>query len=304
MQFRLLILGSNSAIPAFGRNPSAQYLLHGPNAFLIDCGEGTQIRMSQFKAKRGKLRAILISHLHGDHIFGLPGLLTSLSLSGFDQPILIIGPNGISEFVNHAMLMSQSILRFPIEFKEIDEGVHECVYQNETLSIHCFPLDHRIPTFGYLFKEKKKAYRLDGEKLAAFGLSGEQIVQLRKEEKIILSSGQTIFLDEVALPPNESYSYAYCSDTRYSESILPYIEKVDLLYHESTFTRDMAELAKERYHSTAEEAAQMAKKAKVNKLLLGHFSSRFADLNVFKTEAEEIFLESHLAIEGKWYDIP
>jgi ribonuclease Z len=303
MNFRVLILGSNSAIPAFGRNPSAQYIQHFADAFLVDCGEGTQIRLSNFRVKRGKIRAIFISHLHGDHIFGLPGLLTTFSLSGFENEIHIIGPIGLKRFIETNLEISQSTLRFPIHIRELEENYSGIVYETSKLEVRTFPLNHRIATFGYCFQEKQKPLRLRGEHLEQYKLVPEKIHAIRSGADLQLPNGLVIPNSELTLPPHPSYSYAYCSDTLYDESLLNYIEHIDVLYHEATFGKDMKDLAKERYHSTSVEAAQIALLAKVKTLYLGHFSSRYQELEPLLEEAKTVFKDSHLAIEGQWIDI-
>ncbi len=303
MNFRVLILGSNSAIPAFGRNPSAQYIQYFADSFLVDCGEGTQIRLSTFRVKRGKIRAIFISHLHGDHIFGLPGLLTTLSLSGFDQEIQIIGPVGLKKFIEVNLEICESTLRFPVHILELEENYTGIVYENSKLEVRSFPLNHRITTFGYCFQEKPKPLRLRGDQIELYELDSEKIKAIRSGEDIQLPNGNIIPNKELTLPPHPSYSYAYCSDTLYDESVLKYIDRITVLYHEATFGKDMQNLAKERYHSTSVEAAKIAILAQVQKLYLGHFSSRYQELEPLLEEARTVFKESYLAVEGQWIDI-
>lgn len=299
MNFRILILGSNSAIPAFGRNPSAQYIQHFGESYLVDCGEGTQIRMSAFKVKRSRLKAIFISHLHGDHVFGLPGLLTTLSLSGFEEPIQLIGPMGISEFILHNLKFSESQLRFSLNILEVSHTVPQIVYESERLKVSSFPLTHRVPTVGYRFSEKIKRPRLRADLVKDLGLNTQEIKDIlsgKDFQGTIHKQNSDFFTDA---PP--SYSYAYCSDTLYDPAIIPYIQGVDLLYHEATFEEKLKSMALERYHSTAKQAAQMALLAGAKKLLIGHFSSRYQDLTGLLEEAREVFPDTELAEEGKWF---
>jgi ribonuclease Z len=303
MNFRVLILGSNSAIPAFGRNPSAQYIQHFGDSFLVDCGEGTQIRLTTFRIKRGKIRAIFISHLHGDHIYGLPGLLTTLSLSGFEHEIQIIGPVGLKRFIEINLEISQSNLHFPIHITELEENHTGIVFENAIFEVRSFPLNHRITTFGYCFQEKPKPLRLRGELIEKYRIDPSKIHAIRSGADFQLPNGIVIPNKDLTMPPHPSYSYAYCSDTIYDESLVKYIKQIDVLYHEATFGNDMLHLARERYHSTSEEAAKIALLAQVKTLYLGHFSSRYQELEPLLEEARTVFKESYLAIEGQWIDI-
>lgn len=302
MNFRVLILGSNSAIPAFGRFPSAQIIQHYGDAFLMDCGEGTQFRLSQFKVKRSKIRTIFISHLHGDHVFGLPGLLTSLSLSGHEHPLEIVGPTGLEIYLNTVLEISQSHIRFPLKITEL-EGNGGVVHETDKLVVSAFPLVHRIPTYGYLFKEKTKKNRIDQTKLTLFNLSPQQIQSILKDQDVTLEDGSCLKASDFILPPTPSHSYAYCSDTMYDEQVAMAVKGVDLLYHEATFDNSMSALARDRYHTTSGEAGKIAALAGVGKLLIGHFSSRYMDLQLLLDETRAEFTNTELAKEGLWFDI-
>jgi ribonuclease Z len=302
MNFRVLILGSNSAIPAFGRFPSAQIVQHYGDAFLIDCGEGTQFRLSQFKVKRSKIRTIFISHLHGDHVFGLPGLLTSLSLSGHEHPMEIIGPPGLQSYLNIVFEISQSNIRFPLKIHEI-EGNGGVVLETNKLIVTAFPLVHRIPTYGYLFREKTKKNRIDQDKLDQFKLNPQEIHSILKGIDVTGSDGSHLTASDFILPPNPSYTYAYCSDTMYDEQVAHAVKGVDLLYHEATFDNSMSALAHDRYHTTSGEAGKIATMAGVRKLLIGHFSSRYMDLQILLDETRAEFPNTELAKEGQWFEV-
>jgi ribonuclease Z len=302
MNFRVLILGSNSAIPAFGRFPSAQIIQHFGDLFLVDCGEGVQFNLSLYKVKRSKIKAIFISHLHGDHIFGLPGFLTSLSLSGHQHALEIYGPKGIKVFIDTILEVSESLLRFPLHVHEVS-GDGGKLFETEKVEVIAFPLKHRITTFGYLFREKPKKNRINGDLISQFGLSTSQIAALMQGNAIRLANGQEIDITHLEEPPSHSLSYAYCSDTVFDPSIIPHIQGVNLLYHEATFSDAMSHLAQERYHTTSLEAGRMAKLANVDKLIIGHFSSRYHDLIPLLQEAQSQFPNTLLAQEGIWFDV-
>ena len=240
--------------------------------------------------------------MHGDHIFGLPGFLTSLSLSGHEHPIHIFAPEGIISFIETTLKVSQSVLRFPLFINEI-YGEGGMLFETEKIEISAFPLKHRITTFGYLFKEKPKRNKINGDLLSQYALSNTQITSLMQGHKIRLDSGQVV--DEFLFfePPLPSFSYAYCSDTIFDPSIVSHIQGVNLLYHEATFSNAMVHLAKERYHTTSIEAGQIAKMANVDKLLIGHFSSRYHDLNILLEEAQSEFPNTLIAKEGVWFEI-
>jgi ribonuclease Z len=303
MNFELLILGSNSAVPYKGRFPSAQALTLRNSSYLIDCGEGTQIRLAEEQVKRNRFKAVFISHLHGDHVFGLPGLLTSFSLAGRKDPLFIFGPQGIREMIETAIRLSGSFLSYPVEFQEIITNKSVKVYESETIKVFAFPLQHRIPTYGYKFVEKEKARHIVPEKLELYNIPFTQIPDLRMGADGISVDGDVIPNREVTRDPHPVRSYAYCSDTIYDESLISHIAGVDLLYHEATFMHDLAEKARDRMHTTSCEAAMIAKKAKVQKLIIGHFSSRYDNLEPLLHEARSVFSNTELAIEGTRFEI-
>jgi len=299
MPVSILILGSNSALPAYGRHPSAQVFQYYGDNFLLDCGEGTQIRLSTYKVKRSKIKAIFISHLHGDHVFGLPGLLTSLSLSGHQAAIDIFGPIGIKAFVENTLHYSHSVLGFPLEIHETDPGSLMPIFSNKYFEVSAFPLKHRVPTCGYLFKEFPKKRGMLKEKIEEYNIPVEKILDIKSGANFIREDGKEIANYELTTEPVPPLTYAYCTDTIFDLELIKHIEGVDLLYHEATFCNDKRELAKDRFHSTAEEAATIAKTANVNKLIIGHFSSRYKQLECFLSEAQNIFPNTELALEGK-----
>jgi ribonuclease Z len=297
----LTILGNNSAVPAFDRHPTSQVITHNGNNYLIDCGEGTQIQLLRYKVRRSKISHIFISHLHGDHYFGLIGLLNSLSLLGHTQPITLFAPAPLKEIIDLQLKVSDTTLNFTLHFCAIEQaGV---LIDSATLRVKCFPTDHRIPCFGFSFEEKKLPRKLIPEKAKAAGIPTVFYERLAKGEDYTTKTGERIPVESVteAMPPGPKY--AYCADTRYNESMIEHIQSFDLIYHESTYLHALADRAHDRYHSTSIQAAELAKKAGVKRLLLGHFSSKYAVLDEFEKEAKTVFPETALAKEGLCYPI-
>ena len=290
-------------MPAYGRNHTSQVLEAGRCHFMIDCGEGTQIRMQHCHIKHGKIDHILISHLHGDHYLGLVGLLKSMHLQNRRKDLYLYGPKGLDDIITLQLKYSNTTLNYNLHFIRTNPEKNELIFENKFISVYSFPLDHRISCTGFLFTEQKKPYRIDKDKLLP-GLSLVQIAQLKKGEDITDESEGLIYKnDELTLPPRKSRSYAFCSDTRYNERILPTITGLDLIYHESTFLKEDELRASNTYHSTAEQAATMAKKAGVERLIIGHYSARYRDISLFEQEAKKIFGNTHLAIEGHSYEV-
>lgn len=296
------ILGANSAVPTKNRFSSAQLLEFEKGSYLIDCGEGAQIQLSKFSKKVSRLKAIFISHLHGDHILGLPGLLNSMALSGRDKSITIFSPVGLRKYVECYLEMSHSHVSFPIEYVEFDQIIEDVIYADENVKVTRFPLKHRIPTTGYRFDQNQSSYTIDSEKIKDLNKDYDLIKGL-KQGMNLMREGSLISFVDFTSPKCKPVSYAYCSDTIYLESVVKNIEEVDLLYHEATYLEDMAHLAAERGHSTAKEAAQIAKQAKVGKLILGHYSSRYLSLEKFVDEASEIFKNVDIAVDGKNFEL-
>ena len=303
MNFSLTILGSNSAIPAHGRFPSAQVLNIQEDLYMIDCGEGAQIRLSDFKIKRSKINQIFISHLHGDHVFGLPGLLNSFSLAGRKAPLDIFAPSGLEEMIDVIFETTQAHKTYEINFHVVDTEKHKLIFENKKIKVYSIPLQHRIATTGYLFKEKPFSKNIIPEKIAEHDIPFSKIKEIKDGADFTAEEGIVIPNHELVFEGKKPRSYAYCSDTVYLESIIPIIKNVNLLYHEATFGKEMAKVSFERGHSTTQEAATIAKKAEVGKLLIGHFSTRYLDLNILLNEANEVFPNSHLAIEGETFGI-
>ena len=303
MTFRLKILGANSAAPAFNRNQTSQVLQVHNNYILIDCGEGAQLRMSKARVKLNKINHIFISHLHGDHYFGLVGLISTMHLFGRKEDLNIFCPAALEEIISLQLKHSETVLNFKINYTFIDQMEGDLLFENKNLTVTKFRLNHSIFCCGFLFREQPKPVRINKDKLPD-NLSLADIAKLKKGDDIYDDNGKLLYKNsDLTLPPKISRSYAYCSDTKYDESIIPVIKGVDLLYHEATFSKEMEERAGKTFHSTAEQAAKIAKKSKTKKLLIGHYSVRYRELGPLLEEARRIFPETYLAIEGNFIDV-
>ena len=290
MSLKLTILGFNSAIPKKKSAPTAQLLEISNRHFLIDCGEGTQVQLRKAKAKFSKINHIFISHLHGDHVFGLIGLISTLQLLGKETPLWIFGPKGIQDFIMNQLRHTQSNCSFKLNFKELSSNESELIFEDDKVEVYTIPLNHRIYTNGYLFKEKKKPRKLNIDAVKKYPeIETCDYQNLKNGRDFELSNGAIIPNESLTFPPEKSLSYAFCSDTRYKPDIVPIIENVDLLYHEATFLEDLKEMADYTGHSTAKEAATIAREAKVGKLILGHFSNRYKNPVVLLEEAQKVF---------------
>ncbi len=295
----LTILGNNSAIPAFGRHPTAQILQTQDEKFLIDCGEGTQLQMANYKIRRSKINHIFISHLHGDHYFGLVGLLTSMSLLGRTQDLHIYAPAPLQDIIDLQLKVANSTLTYPLHFHPLQkEGV---ILDGKKITVQCFPVQHRIECWGFLFKEKKNPRKIHPEKVLVHEIPTSFYEKLQKGEDYVTKDGHTIPNHEVTMEGVKAKSYAYCADTIYDETLVDKIYGTDVIYHEATYLHALQETAASRYHSTAIQAASIAQKAGVKRLLIGHFSSKYEFLNEFLTEACSVFNNTELALEGISY---
>lgn len=303
MQFDLTILGSNGAIPAYDRHPSSQILNYNGNHFLIDCGEGTQFRLNKFGIKRGRLDNIFISHLHGDHYFGLIGLLTSFNLNWRETPLHIYGPAGLEEIMNVHFKHSNTQLKFQIHYHPTTDNAPQVIYEDSCLQVETIVLKHRLPTTGFLFKEKKGLRKILGEKIKEYNIPHNQITDIKKGAYFTDENGRIIPNTELTVDSPEPRSYAYCSDTVFTDSYTEQIKNVSLLYHEATFVDEHAERALETFHTTSRQAATLAKKANAKKLVIGHFSARYENLDILLSQAREVFPETYLAIEGTVFQI-
>lgn len=303
MGFNITILGSSGALPAYGRFPSSQLVEVQNRHFLIDCGEGAQIQLMKFQANLHRINHILISHLHGDHYLGLMGLIFTMHLLRRTNDLHLYSHRGLDEIITTQLKYSRSVPYFKIIFHQLEKDTQETIYEDDALTIETIPLTHKLTCSGFLFREKTKPRRVDKSKLPQ-GLLIQQIANLKKGYDVVDTNGDILYKnEELTLPPRRSRSYAYCSDTAYNESIVNIIRGVDILYHEATFGSDEQTKAVETLHSTAAQAALIAKKAEVNKLLIGHFSARYKDLTPLVEEAIHIFQPSELAIEGQTFTI-
>lgn len=296
------ILGNNSAVPAHHRHPTSQVIKIKHHAFLLDCGEGTQMRMIDYSIKRSRIKHIFISHLHGDHFFGLPGVVTSFNHMGRKDDLHIYGPKGLKAILELILAAGDVPLQYALHFHELKSGFNQLM-SHEDYEVWSFPVQHRIPTWGFVFKEVFSKPNVIKAYIDTYGLTIADIKALKAGNDIQLADGRCIRVAEATSPPPPSNVYAYCSDTLYDEDLVPYIEGADTLYHESTFTEEFREKAAMTKHSTATEAARIAALAGVQQLLLGHYSSRFGDLTPLLEEATAFFPNTLLSIEGQTYSI-
>jgi ribonuclease Z len=304
VDFKVTILGVGAAVPTLQRHPSAQMITIRNHSFLMDCGEGTQMQLLKYAfLKPSRIRAVFISHLHGDHVFGLIGLLHSFALQGRKDKIDIHGPSGLKQLINVQMNMTGARLPFSCTIHEISTSVFQCIYEDSKVRVWSIPLLHRIETSGYLFREKQTARNIIPEMIDRYQMDYQMIRAVKAGEDLVLPDNQIIPNKELTTDPPTPRSFAYCSDTRYTETIIPYIKGVDLLYHETTFCEDNRAKAEQTMHTTAKEAAILARKAEVGHLITGHYSSRYVKADVFLEEALEEFDRVSLGEEGYTYSL-
>lgn len=301
MRFAVTTLGTGAALPARGRYPSAQLLNVHERLFLIDCGEGTQERLRMAQVNMCSITRIFISHMHGDHYLGLMGLISSMHLLGRKLALDVHGPVELREVIELQLRVSKSYLRFPLRFHAVTHRSGEIVHSDAHVVVTELALRHRIESTGYLFRETPRPRHLMKETVDLIPHYLRNAV--KQGEDLILPDSRVIPNAELTQPPSPPRSYAYCSDTAYTPDLVPFLEGVDLLYHEATFTEDLAARAKETMHSTARQAATMAKDSHAGQLLLGHFSSRYKDPGRLLSEAVEIFPNTHLAQEGRTFEV-
>ncbi len=301
-EFKLTIIGSGSALPMHGRHPSAQVVQYDDVCCLIDCGEGTQERLKSAGIKSFKINLILISHLHGDHVFGLPGLLSSYTHLKRTQPLTIYGPKGIKGFLTEVIHYTELKISYPLTILEKDPKKLNNILLKNNLEILTFPLYHRIPCNGYIIREVKSQIRVKKDLVHELKLTIEQIRALKQGEDIHYQ-GKRIENEKLTSSLLQPVSYAYCSDTKYDHRLLAPLKGVTVLYHETTFKNDMSEMALQTGHSTSGEAGKMAAEAKVSCLIAGHFSSRYKDVHKLVEEAGEYFTHVIAAEEGKTYNL-
>ncbi|MGN6619274.1 MAG: ribonuclease Z [Ilyomonas sp.] len=297
--FGVTILGNNSALPAHDRHPTSQAVTLNEQIFLIDCGEGTQMQMARFRVRRSKINFILISHLHGDHYFGLIGLVTSLGLLGREQPLHIFSPSGLQEIIELQVKASDTKLPFELLFHPLaEEGI---IVDDKKFIIECFKVSHRIACFGFLIREKKKPRKIDAEKLKQYDVPAAFYEQLKDGKDYVTKTGEMIKNEWVTFESTPPKSYAYCADTVFTESIAEKVKNVTLLYHETTYLKDLEQKAASRFHSTTAQAGKIALLSNAKHLLIGHFSSKYESLDLFFEETKEVFPNVQLAIEGVTY---
>jgi len=301
--FQVTILGSNSAVFNHGRHPTAQLITIQDCHFLMDCGEGTQERMHACKVRWFKINHIFISHLHGDHYYGLIGLITTYNLLKRTEPLTIFGPKDLKKIIDLQLKVCNTVLNYKLKFIATNDSDKRLILELPECTVFSFPLQHKIPTTGFLFVEKSEPRSLDLEKLKKYSIAKEDYRLLKQGLDVKDDKGKTIKNNLVTTKGKTPRSYAFCSDTMYLPSLVKDIKNTTILYHEATFLDKDVQRAKDTYHSTAKQAAVIAQKANVKQLLLGHFSSRYIDLSVLENEAKPIFPNVALAIEGTVFDV-
>lgn len=297
----LTILGCHSATPTVSQHPTAQVLEMKGHLFLIDCGEGTQTQLRKYKVKFSRIKHIFISHLHGDHFFGLPGLISTFLLLGREAELHVYGPKGIKEAILLLLKLGKTYTNYPLYFHELEETSPQVIFEDEKVSVETIPLKHRVYTNGFLFKEKPDDRKLNIDAARAFNIDLSYYNKIKQGFDVENKEGKLISNKEITFDPPSTKSYAYCSDTAYNTKMVPQIENAMVLYHESTFLEEHNHLCEKTRHSTAKEAATIAKKANVSTLILGHYSGRYGNLELFRKEAREVFENVELAEDGKHF---
>lgn len=299
---KITILGCYAATPRTFSNPTSQVLEIKNKTFLIDCAEGTQVQLRKSNVKFTKISHIFISHLHGDHFYGLVGLISTFMLLNRINDLHIYGPKGIKEIILLQLKFSNSYTGYDLYFHELEAKTSQTIFEDEDVLVKTIPLEHRIYTNGYLFQEKNTQRKVNIEKVEEYNIDKVYFNKIKNGGDVTLDNGQIITNAELSFPPQSNKSYAFCSDTKYSESIIPIINEVDVLYHESTFLESEALLAEKTMHSTAIQAATIALKANVKNLILGHFSTRYNSIQLFQDEAQTVFKNTTIAQDGKTFE--
>ena len=299
---RLTVLGCYAATPRTLTNPTSQVLEINNQVVLIDCGEGTQVELRRHKIKFSRINHIFISHLHGDHFFGLPGFISTMRLLGREKALHVYGPKGIKEAITLLLKLGDSWTNYPLLFHELTSKEQELIFEDDKISVTTIPLDHRVYTNGYLFREKLGKRKLNVTAAEKYGIDKAYYNNIKNGKNITLDNGTIVSNSKLTFDPPEPKSYAFCSDTVYDESLAEKIKNVDILYHESTFLETETDLAVKTKHATAKQAAMVAKKANVKTLMLGHYSTRYKSIALFKEEASTIFPNVVLADDGKTFD--
>lgn len=304
MGIKVRILGSSSATPTATRHPSAQLLNVNERLFLIDCGEGTQMQFRRYKIRHSRINHIFISHLHGDHYLGLAGLVFTMHLFGRRTPLHIYGNPELKVILDLQLKVSATTLLYPLHFHPLEPEQTSVLFEDERLQITAFPLLHRVPTHGFLFREKTSLRKVVRDEALARNIPEDRFRELKQGQDILLENGEWIRNAEVTTAPKKAVSYAYCSDTGFTDQFLEIIRGVDGLYHEATFMSDKESSAREKMHSTAADAAKTALAAGAGKLIIGHYSARYDELGPVLDEARAVFPESYLAEEGAEFSFP
>tara|TARA_B100000927_G_scaffold134525_1_gene108473 strand:+ start:1503 stop:2423 length:921 start_codon:yes stop_codon:yes gene_type:complete len=303
VNFSVTILGSGAALPTKNRMPSAQYVNCNNRHFLIDCAEGTQLQLRKYKINFQKISHVFISHLHGDHYFGLVGLLSTMNLLGREKELTIFGPSELEELINPMLQFGGSRLSFAVYFVRLNMTDEATIYEDEIVEVHSFPMDHKIPTCGFLIKEKPKLLKINPQKITEYDLKIEHFKALQNAQDIVLETGEICKYQELTLPRQKALSYAYCSDTKKSLAISKNISGATVLYHEATFLIKDQKRANLTTHSTTKDAAEIAIDAKVQKLVVGHISSRYKTNEEHLKELKQIFSNSEVAEDGMCIDL-
>jgi ribonuclease Z len=295
---KLTILGCHSATPRWDAHPTSQLLEVSGHLFLIDCGEGTQVQLRRYKIKFARIKHIFISHLHGDHFFGLVGLVSTFRLLGREADLHIYGPKGIKEAITVQLKLGKSWTNYGLYFHELDNSESEIIFEDEAVSVRTIPLNHRVYTNGFLIKEKVTERPLNIQACREHQIDKSYFNKIKQGGDIVGANGELIKNALLTQEPKASKSYAFCSDTMYHPSVIPIIKGATMLYHEATFLESHKEVAVRTKHSTAKEAAAIAKEAEVGGLIVGHYSGRYGDHEMFKTEAQELFENVTLGKDG------
>ena len=302
--FSVTILGNSSATPAFSRFTSAQVVNYNDRYYLVDCGEGAQMQLQRYHIKYSRLDALFISHLHGDHMLGAPGLLSSLSIYERNKPMPVFAPRGLLEILEIVFRYSDTVLRYPLEFHALEDyEPGEVIFSTDRMEVITIPLHHRAFCRGFVFREKNKRRKFDFFKAKALEIPKEYFHLLKQERDVTLPDGRVILANDMLQDRDPPCSYAYCSDTMPNEEMMPFLQNVSLLYHEATFTHDMQQRAHETHHSTAREAGETAAKVNAGRLAIGHFSARYRELEPLLLEARAAFPRTDLALEGMVFDL-
>lgn len=297
--FGVTILGNNSALPAFDRHPTAQVITLNEHIFLVDCGEGTQMQIARYKIRRSKINHIFISHLHGDHYFGLIGLITSMGLLGREHELHLYAPKGLDDLIAMQLNVADTSLPFKLHFHALEQD--GLIVDTHKYSVECFAVKHRIACWGFIFREKKTPRKINKDEAVKYEIPTAFYEKLKLGFDYETKSGSIIKNDLVTIANSPARSYAYCADTIYDEAIATKVKSVNLLYHETTYLKDLHERAALRFHSTTIQAANIANLACVQKLIIGHFSSKYEFLDEFVAEAKQVFSNTELATEGKTF---